>query len=466
MGAKSAVVYTLSTLFSRGLAIISVPIFTRIMSTSEMGVVNLYNSWYSIISSIATLSLTSGGYIVALKEFSDKRDEYQSSVLSLTSIIALAITLVFAINPAFWCQVLGLPLHLLWLMALGFLFAPARDFWLARQRFEYKYIIPGAVTIGSAIIATVLSVCAVIYSGKSGIESTATYRLFANYIVLYGVALVIWLDTFRKGRTFFVKEYWVLSLQLSIPLVGYAVATQILNVSDRMMISKMVDNSSVGIYGTIYTVSSLSLMVWGAIHSSFVPYLFQNIDKPNSGVKKVSGSLVFVYGMIAVLATYLAPEIVAILATEEYYEAIYIMPPIAAGVFLTCLTNLYSDIPVYFKKTKYVMYPAAVAAVLNLILNYIFIGIYGYMAAAYTTMASYVVWVILQVFWANLIEKQQGITDGVFNNKNFLAISILTMALCMVGIPLYKFTIVRYAATALIVIVGAVAIRTMKKQKR
>ena len=207
-------------------------------------------------------------------------------------------------------------------------------------------------------------------------------------------------------------------------------------------------------------------MVWGAIHSSFVPYLFQNIDKPNSGVKKVSGSLVFVYGMIAVLATYLAPEIVAILATEEYYEAIYIMPPIAAGVFLTCLTNLYSDIPVYFKKTKYVMYPAAVAAVLNLILNYIFIGIYGYMAAAYTTMASYVVWVILQVFWANLIEKQQGITDGVFNNKNFLAISILTMALCMVGIPLYKFTIVRYAATALIVIVGAVAIRTMKKQKR
>ena len=466
VGAKSAVVYTLSTLFSRGLAIISVPIFTRIMSTSEMGVVNLYNSWYSIISSIATLSLTSGGYIVALKEFSDKRDEYQSSVLSLTSIIALAITLVFAINPAFWSQVLGLPLHLLWLMALGFLFAPARDFWLARQRFEYKYIIPGAVTIGSAIIATVLSVCAVIYSGKSGIESTATYRLFANYIVLYGVALVIWLDTFRKGKTFFVKEYWVLSLQLSIPLVGYAVATQILNVSDRMMISKMVDNSSVGIYGTIYTVSSLSLMVWGAIHSSFVPYLFQNIDKPNSGVKKVSGSLVFVYGMIAVLATYLAPEIVAILATEEYYEAIYIMPPIAAGVFLTCLTNLYSDIPVYFKKTKYVMYPAAIAAVLNLILNYIFIGIYGYMAAAYTTMASYVVWVILQVFWANLIEKQQGITDGVFNNKNFLAISILTMALCMVGIPLYKFTIVRYAATALIVIVGAVAIRTMKKQKR
>lgn len=40
------------------------------------------------------------------------------------------------------------------------------------------------------------------------------------------------------------------------------------------------------------------------------------------------------YAGVAVLLTYLAPEIVRILAPEEYYEAIYIMPPIAAGVFL------------------------------------------------------------------------------------------------------------------------------------
>ena len=37
-GAKSAIVYTLATLFSRGLAIITVPIFTRIMTSSDIGV--------------------------------------------------------------------------------------------------------------------------------------------------------------------------------------------------------------------------------------------------------------------------------------------------------------------------------------------------------------------------------------------------------------------------------------------
>ena len=60
IGVKSAIVYTASSVFTRGLAIISVPIFTRLMTTDQVGVVNIYNSWYSLISAFATLSLTSG----------------------------------------------------------------------------------------------------------------------------------------------------------------------------------------------------------------------------------------------------------------------------------------------------------------------------------------------------------------------------------------------------------------------
>lgn len=84
IGVKAAAVYTLASVFSKGLAIITVPIFTRIMSTSEIGVVNLYNSWNSMLNAVVTLSLTSGGYSAALKEFGKERDQYQSSVLSLS----------------------------------------------------------------------------------------------------------------------------------------------------------------------------------------------------------------------------------------------------------------------------------------------------------------------------------------------------------------------------------------------
>ena len=91
LGLKSAAVYTASSVFTRGLAIITVPIFTRLMTTEQIGIVNIYNSWYSMISAFATLSLTSGGFAVAMKEYADKRDEYESSILSLTSIVAVLI---------------------------------------------------------------------------------------------------------------------------------------------------------------------------------------------------------------------------------------------------------------------------------------------------------------------------------------------------------------------------------------
>ena len=450
--AKSAVVYTFATLFSRGLAIITVPIFTRMMTTTQIGTVNLYNSWYSLISAFATLSLTSGGFAVAMKEYAGDRDKYQSAVLSLTSIIAIIIASVFLLAPSFWSKILGLPRGLVVLMLVGFLFAPARDFWLARQRYEYKYKLAGTVTIGSALIASILSVGAVLYSNEYGTIDAADARLIANYAVVYGVAAIIWISTFVKGKTFFNIEYWKMSLALSIPLVGYSIAAQILSVSDRMMISQMVGNSAVGVYGTLYTVSSLSLMIWQAIHSSFVPFLFQNIEKKEQNIKNVSFVLMLLYALVAVVLTYMAPEIVRVLATEEYMEAIYIMPPIAAGVFFTAYANIYSDIAVYFKKTKYVMYPAIVAAAANLVLNYIFIKMFGYMAAAYTTLIAYILLAYLQAVLANKVCKENGIgKEKIFSDQKMLIMAIVTVVLCLLEIALYHFTVLRY-----IVVLGVI----------
>lgn len=116
--------------FFKGLAIITVPIFTRIMSTSEIGVVNLYNSWHSMLNAVVTLSLTSGGYSAALKEFGKERDQYQSSVLSLTSFVALIVALIYIICPSFWNGLTGLSTDLMVLMLIGFFVAPAYDFGL------------------------------------------------------------------------------------------------------------------------------------------------------------------------------------------------------------------------------------------------------------------------------------------------------------------------------------------------
>ena len=106
-----------------------------------------------------------------------------------------------------------------------------------------------------------------------------------------------------------VKSSAIRSAPPAAPLIGYAFAAQILSVSDRMMISKMVGNDAVGIYSTLYTVSSISLLVWTAINSSFIPYLYQNIEKKDNRIKELSLALMGSYAIIAVMLTFLAPSI-------------------------------------------------------------------------------------------------------------------------------------------------------------
>lgn len=453
VGVKSAIVYTLSSVFTRGLAIITVPIFTRLMTTEQVGVVNIYNSWYALISAFATLSLTSGGFAVAMNEYADKRDEYESSVLALTSIVAILIALVYAVAPIFWQKKLGLSNGLIILMIVGFLVAPARDFWLSRQRYEYKYKLAGFISIFGGIFASTFSVLAVIKVSDYDLNGTAVARLYSNYFVIYGIAAILWIYIMKKGKKYYCKEYWKMSLSISIPLIGYSVAGQILNVSDRMMIGKLVNNSAVGIYGTLYTVSSISLLVWQAINSSFVPYMFQNIEKRDHKIKQISNLLLLFYAAVAILLTYLAPEIVKILATKEYYEAIYIMPPIAAGIFFTSYANLYSNIAVYYKQTKYVMYPTIIAAIINILLNYYCIKAYGYKAAAYTTLVSYIVLATLQTFWsAKVCEKNNNPINDIFDNKRLFLLAVVTTLATLLGIPLYSNTITRYVAIAISVV--------------
>ena len=465
LGVKAAVVYTMASVFSRGLSMITVPIFTRIMSTSEIGMVNLYNSWYSLLNVIATLSLTSGGFQAAMKDFEGERDQYQSSVLTLTSMMAIVLGCIYFLTPNIWSRITGLPSVLMILMLVVFFFAPAQDFWLLRQRYEYKYKLAGVLTMGSALASTILSMIVVLNLNKMGSDQIAVGRLYATNIVSIAISAILWIKLYAKGKTIVNIKYWKYSLKLSAPLIGYAFAAQILSVSDRMMISKMVGNDAVGIYSTLYTVSSISLLVWTAINSSFIPYLYQNIEKKENRIKELSLALMGSYAIIAVMLTFLAPEIVKILATKEYYEAVYIMPPIAAGVFLTSVSNMYSNLLIYHKKTNYIMYSSIIEP-LSILSNYICINIFGYMAAAYTTLVAYIVLAGAQVIFARKVHLKETGEKSVYNDKAVLFMAILTIMAALFGLVLYRYTGLRYIIICIGMIAGIkIALVALKKMK-
>ncbi|MBE6712964.1 MAG: polysaccharide biosynthesis protein [Ruminococcaceae bacterium] len=456
VAAKATIAYTLASLFTKGLGFITMPIFTRIMTTAEIGEFNTFSSWYSMISVVVSLALSSGSFSLAMFEFSEKREAYSSSVLTLSSISTLIVSAIYYAAPSFWNGVLSLNTLEVTVMLIAFLLIPATEYRMVRLRYEYKYKTLVAISLTNAIGGTALAISAVYLSRHLNFENAAQFRILGLYAALCAMGLANYIYIYVKGKTLFSKVFWRFALVSSIPLIANSFAKHVLEASDRIMITNLVGKSETGIYSTLYTISSVSLIVWGAIEASLLPYIFDNL-KANTEHKlsAVVNPLLLVYGLVCILMTLIAPEIVRVLATEEYYASIYIMPPVAFGVFFTAMYNIFGDVLLYYKKTHYIMVSTFVSAVFNVALNYVCIKSFGYFAAAYTTLASYVMLAVMQYIFSRKVHGK-----NIFDMKYFVLLSVILFGISMLCMFLYDYTWIRYG----IIVAFLVAALLLKKK--
>lgn len=194
--------------------------------------------------------------------------------------------------------------------------------------------------------------------------------------------------------------------------------------------------------------------------------MFRNIDSEgHEGIRKTSALLLALFALISVLISWFGPEIIRVLATDEYLSAVSLMPPIAAGVFLTAISNMYSNILVYYRQTTYIMFASMIAAAVNVLLNLVFIPLFGFYAAAYTTLASYIVLAISQWAWARKACRERGRKTTVYEDDRLALLSIGTLIATMCGIALYQVASVRYLACLVLFILIVLALVKIRKNK-
>ncbi|MFC4322561.1 oligosaccharide flippase family protein [Litchfieldia salsa] len=456
---KASIVFVFASLITQGLSIITLPIFTRIMDPSDIGVVTLYNSWEMLIGIVAGLALGSGSFNIGMMEFKEERDEYIASILNLSSLSAFVLFVFYFIFHEQIQPFIGFSSELIYLMFLGFILAPAMNFWMLKQRYEYKYKAVALVTVMTAVLSSILAVLAVLFVNDfvEGSYPLGDIRVFATKAIPFIVGAVLYASFIFRSKVFMKKKYLVFAITLSLPLLVHTLAKQLLDVSDRIMIERLQGLTEVGIYGVLYTLSALSLIVWNAINASLVPFMFKKLELGLDNAAKINAvvkPLITFYFVFCIFLILVAPEVVQILATKEYYDAIYLMPPIAAGIFFTSLYNVFSNVLLFYKKTKLIMIATLIAVVVNIGLNFIFIPIFGFVAAAYTTLLSYLILAGLQyIFMKKILSGAP-----LFDDKYLWMIALLMIVLALVLNITYEFNILRYFIIVAIV-VGAVVKR-------
>lgn len=147
----------------------------------------------------------------------------------------------------------------------------------------------------------------------------------------------------------------------------------------------------------------------------------------------------FYFSVRAIGMMLLAPEILFILGGKNYMEAKYVMTPVAMGCVCQFLYTLYVNIEQFKKKTLGMAVASVIAALLNYTLNALLIPQYGYIAAAYTTLAGYIFLLIVHM----ILVKKIGYAE--FYDNKFIILVVIVMCIITLGINcLYENSIIRY----------------------
>lgn len=440
--------FVICSILQRGISFITVPIFTRLMTTEQYGVYSTYISWYTILLVFTSLNLFYGVFNNAMLKYEDQLDKYISSMQGLIIVITGGFFVLYMIFHDFFNNLFGMSTQLMLLLFLELLFTPALLFWTSHNRFNYRYRKVIIVTLIKSILNPCLGVILVLLSEQKDIA-----RVISTVLVEIIICGIIAAYQFYKGKCFYNKEFWKYAVLFNLPLLPHYLSGSILNQGDRIMISKMVGSSQVAFYSVAYNLGHVLNMVISAITASFVPWLYKKLtEKKLTDIARVTNFILILMAAIVSLLMFFAPELLYFLASPEYAEAVYVIPPIAASLFFVMMYHLLANVEFFYSERKYVTIGSISAAVLNLILNYIFIQKYGYYAAGYTTLFCYIIYGLSHLWFSRAVVRKHLGDVRVFDDKILIMLSVIVVLITILQNFLYPYMILRYVLLFLVLV--------------
>lgn len=447
---RAAMWFTVCSFLQRGITMITTPIFTRILSTDEYGLYSTYLSWESVFNLLVTLSLYK-----AMMNLYVKYDDHDR-VLSAVCGLELLISGAWAVIGCVFCVPIGGLLKispvLVCCLFLSFVFQAVLQCWSLEKRYSYDYRAIIVVTLLSTAASTLVSVLAVCF-----VAPTADMRAATSVAVTVVVGIVLYIAVFRRNRTFYDKKVWLFSLGFCIPLLPHYLSEFVLQSSDKIMINYLCGSGDVAMYSIAYAAGSLINLITNAINSSFAPFQYQKIASGEYKVlsKRANQVLLFVAVMLMGIMLF-SREIVLIFGGYKYLESVDVIIPICIGVFFNYTFQLFARVQEYYERKLTVVIPSILCAVLNLILNYIFIRLCGYQAAAYTTFFCYALFCLVHYFFYRRVCREEVGGEQLYDVKGILLISvgvIVAGALIMLvnNVLWLKYTIIGLGLVAMIV---------------
>ena len=416
--AKDTAIYGLSSIIGRFLNYLLVPLYTIKLSAASGGygvVTNIY-AMTALLLVVLTYGMETGFFRFANKKDEDPLKVYSSTLITVggSSVLFVLFCLVFIEPIAGFLGYADHPEYIA-MMAIVVALDAFQCIPFAYLRYRKRPIKFAGIKMLFVVSNILLNLFFLVLCPWLNAHSPETISWF--YDPGYGVGYVFLANLICTSlqMLFFVNELrgfqYVLDKALIKRMFSYSFPILILGLAgilnqtvDKIIFPFLLDNANearvqLGIYGAASKIAMVMAMFTQAFRYAYEPFVFGKEKDGDSRQTYASAMKFFViFTLLAFLAVMFYMDILRYIITPDYWPGLKVVPIVmAAEMFM----GVYFNLSFWYKlidETRWGAYFSLIGCIIIVLLNIIFVPIYGYIACAWAGLAGYFTVTLLSYF--------------------------------------------------------------------
>ena len=363
------------------------PLYTAYLATSEYGLVDLVQTYITLLVPIVTLELEMSvfRYLIDVRGKEKDTKVLMSNNFFILGISLSSFTLLYLIITSF----VVIPFRFLILfdaivcVLSGNFLQIARGFGRTVD-FSISCILTGITTI----LSNIVMICYLHRGAEGMIFSMALANFICALYLFIRIKMYHYID-FSLVDKKLIKDM----NRYSIPLIPNGVSWWIVNASDRSIIAFILGAGANGLYAISNKFPTIISSLTGVFNLSWSESAALHIDSPDRDefFSDITNTVIKLFtsmgaGMIACM-----PFLFPLFINAKFQEAYQYIPFLVLGTVFNVAICLYSQVYLAKKLSKQVASTAILGAIINIVINVLFIKKIGLYAAALSTAISYFV---------------------------------------------------------------------------
>ena len=392
--AKNTIIIFFGKVCTQLISFLLLPLYTAYLATSEYGIVDLIQTYVTLLVPIITLELEMSIFRWLID--SRGKDKETEKLISNDFYILFLSLGIFSILFLIVTSFVHIPFRFIILIDIIVCVLSGNFLQISRglgkiTDFSISCILTGLTTVITNIILIVF--CHMQAEGM--IISMALANGVCSLYLFLRLKLYKMIDLKQVDHKLLKGMY-----KYSIPLVPNGISWWIVNVSDRSIISIVLGASFNGLYAISNKFPTIISSLTGIFNLSWSESASLHINSKDRDefFSDITNTIIRLFSTLGVGMLACMPFIFPIMINSKYHDAYLYIPPLVVGTIFNVAICLYSQIYLAKKMSKQVASTTILGAVINILINVVLIKYIGLFAASLSTMVSYMVMAIYRHF--------------------------------------------------------------------